>query len=182
MMGAVFFLGLLVGLDNLQVGAALGLARMSTARRWAFAGAFAFWETAMPLLGLALGHAARARVGPWAEELGIAVLGICGMLILVMALRGGDEAGEEGFAGSRLALAGLPLTLSFDNLAAGVGLGSLGFPVIASALILGLVSGSLCALGLFAGAYLRRWVPARPELLSGAFLLILAAFRLLEMR
>ncbi len=183
-MTAVFLLGLLVGLDNLQVGAALGLVRMSTARRWAFAGAFAFWETAMPLIGLALGHAARARVGPWAEELGIAVLGICGVLIIVMALRGGPEGdeAEESFAGSRLALAGLPLSLSFDNLAAGVGLGSLGFPVIASALILGLVSGSLCALGLFAGAYFRRWVPARPELLSGAFLLVLAAFRLLEMR
>lgn len=181
-MTAIFLLGLLVGLDNLQVGAALGLVRMSTARRWAFAGAFAFWETAMPLAGLGLGSAVRVRVGPWAEAVGIAVLGLCGLLILLMALRGAGDETEEGFAGSRLTLAGLPLSLSFDNLAAGLGLGSLGFPVVASALVLGLVSGSLCAFGLFAGARLRRWVPARPELLSGSFLVILAVVRLLEMR
>jgi putative Mn2+ efflux pump MntP len=175
---AVFLLGLLVGLDNLQVGAALGLVRMSAARRWAFAGAFAFCETAMPLAGLALGQAARARAGAWADAIGIAVLALCGILIVVFSLR--DE--EESFAESRLALAGLPLSLSFDNLAAGVGLGSLGFPVIASALVLGLASGSLCALGLFAGARLRRWVPARAELWSGVYLLVLAAVRLLEAR
>ena len=178
-MTAVFLLGLLVGLDNLQVGAALGLVRMSAARRWAFAGAFALCETAMPLVGLALGQAARARAGAWADAIGIAVLALCGILIVVFALRGGEE---ERLAESRLALAGLPLSLSFDNLAAGVGLGSLGFPVIASALIIGLVSGSLCALGLFAGAGLRRWVPARAELWSGLYLLVLAAVRLLEAR
>ena len=179
-MTAVFVLGLLVGLDNLQVGAALGLVRMSAARRWAFAGAFAFCETAMPLAGLALGQAARARAGEWADAIGIAVLALCGLLIVVLALRGGGDA--EELAGSRLSLAGLPLSLSFDNLAAGVGLGSLGFPVIASALIIGLVSGSLCALGLFAGERLRRWVPKRAELWSGVYLLALAVIRLLEIR
>ena len=181
-MTPIFLLGLLVGLDNLQVGAALGLLRMSGARRWTFAAAFAFWETAMPLVGLALGQAARARAGAWGELFGIAVLGICGLLLIVMALRGAKEAVDERFAGSRIALAGIPLSLSFDNLAAGVGLGSLGFPVIASALILGSVSGSLCALGLFGGAYLRRWAPARPELISGALLMILAVMRGLELR
>jgi putative Mn2+ efflux pump MntP len=177
-MTAVFLLGLLVGLDNLQVGAGLGLVRMSPARRWAFAGVFALCETVMPLVGLTLGQVARARAGAWADGLGIAVLALCGILIVVFSLR--NE--EESLAESRFALAGLPLSLSLDNLAAGVGLGSLGFPVIASALILGLVSGSLCALGLFAGAYLRRWVPKRAELWSGVYLLALAAIRLMELR
>jgi manganese efflux pump family protein len=179
-MTAVLLLGLLVGLDNLQVGAGLGLVRMSAARRWAFAAAFAFCETVMPLVGLALGQALRARAGAWADGIGIAVLALCGLLIVVLALRG--EESEESLAGSRLALAGLPLSLSLDNLAAGVGLGSLGWPVLASALILGLVSGSLCALGLFAGAWLRKWVPKRAELWSGVYLLALAAVRLLEAR
>jgi manganese efflux pump family protein len=177
---AVFLLGLLVGLDNLQVGAGLGLVRMTSARRWAFAGVFAFCETFMPLVGLALGQVARSRAGVWADAIGIGVLALCGLLIIVLSLRGSEDA--EELVGSRLALAGLPLSLSFDNLAAGVGLGSLGFPVVASALILGLVSGSLCALGLFAGARLRRWVPKRAELWSGVYLLALAAVRLLETR
>jgi putative Mn2+ efflux pump MntP len=180
-MMTVFLLGLLVGLDNLQVGAALGLVRMSAGRRWAFAGAFALCETAMPLAGLALGRSVVTLAGAWAEGIGIAVLALCGLLIIALALRGEEAAEEtERRIGSSLALAGLPLSLSFDNLAAGVGLGSLGFPVIASALVIGGVSGSLCALGLFAGAWLRRWVPRRAELWSGVYLLILAAGRLVE--
>jgi putative Mn2+ efflux pump MntP len=177
-MAAVLLLGLLVGLDNLQVGAGLGLVRMSLARRWAFAGAFAFWETAMPLAGLALGRSVADLAGAWAEAIGIAVLALCGLLIVGFSLRG--EEAEESLIASRLTLAGLPLSLSFDNLAAGVGLGSLGFPVVASALIIGVASGSLCALGLFAGARLRSFIPRRAELWSGIYLLILAAGRLLE--
>ncbi|HYO16171.1 MAG TPA: manganese efflux pump [Thermoanaerobaculia bacterium] len=180
-MTAVFLLGLLVGLDNLQVGAALGMVRMSAARRWAFAGAFALCETAMPLAGLALGHAvadlSSSWAGPWAEGIGVAVLALCGLSIIVLSLRGNDA---ETIAGGRLTLAGLPLSLSLDNLAAGVGLGSLGFPVIASALVIGVVSGSLCAVGLFAGTQLRRWIPERAELWSGVYLLALAVVRLLE--
>jgi manganese efflux pump family protein len=172
-MAAVLLLGVLVGLDNLQVGAGLGLVRMSTARRWAFAGAFAFCETVMPLVGLALGRNVARFAGSWAEGIGIAVLALCGLLIVILSLRG-----EEEETASSLALAGLPLSLSMDNLAAGVGLGSLGFPVVASALIIGIVSGSLCALGLFSGAWLRRWVPRRAELWSGFYLMALAALRL----
>lgn len=172
-MAAVLLLGFLVGLDNLQVGAGLGLVRMSMARRWAFAGAFALCETVMPLVGLALGRNVARFAGSWAEEVGIAVLALCGLLIVILALR--EEADE---AASSLALAGLPLSLSLDNMAAGVGLGSLGFPVVASALIIGIVSGSLCALGLFSGAWLRRWVPRRAELWSGVYLMALAALRL----
>jgi len=175
-MMTVVLLGLLVGLDNLQVGAGLGLLRMSAARRWAFAAAFAVCETLMPLAGLALGRTVAAVAGVWAEAIGIAVLALCGLLIITLALRG-EETPEA--AGSNLALAGLPLSLSLDNLAAGVGLGSLGFPVLASALIIGGVSGTLCAAGLFAGGWLRRWVPRRAELWSGVYLLILAVGRLL---
>jgi putative Mn2+ efflux pump MntP len=88
-----------------------------------------------------------------------------------------EEAMPE--AGS-LALVVLPLSLSLDNLAAGVGLGALGFPAVASALLIGLVSGSMCALGLFAGERLGRWVPRPAELWSGVYLLALAAFRLVR--
>lgn len=172
-MAAVLLLGLLVGLDNLQVGAGLGLVRMSTARRWALAGAFALCETGMPLVGLALGRKMASFAGPWAEGIGIAVLALCGLLIVILSLRG-EEAPEAG----SLALAGLPLSLSLDNLAAGLGLGSLGYPVIASALTIGLISGSLCALGLFSGAWLRRWMPRRAELWCGLYLMVLAVVRL----
>ena len=176
-MTAVFLLGILVGLDNLEVGAGIGLVPMRTARRVGIALSCFVCETGMPLLGLAFGHRLRALAGAWAEGIGIAVLALCGLVILVVALR---EEGSEKLAEGSFALIGLPIALSFDNLAAGVGLGSLGHPVVASALVLGGVSGSLCALGLFAGGWLRRWIPRRAELLAGLYLLGLAAFRLVR--
>ena len=176
-MGAVFLLGILVGLDNLEAGAGIGLIPMRAARRWGIALACFLCETGMPLLGLTLGSRLREEAGAWAEGIGIGVLALCGIVILAVALR---EKGAETLAEGSFALFGLPLALSFDNLAAGVGLGSLGHPVVASALVLGGVSGSLCALGLFAGGWLRRWVPKRAELLAGIYLLGLAAFRLLK--
>jgi putative Mn2+ efflux pump MntP len=176
-MGAVFLLGLLVGLDNLEVGAGLGLVPMRAGRRWAIAAACFLCETGMPLLGLALGRRLRDLSGAWAEGLGIAVLALCGVTILTLALR---EGSAERLAEGSFALVGLPLSLSLDNLAAGLGLGSLGHPVVASALVLGGVSGSLCALGLFAGGWLRRFVPQKAELLAGLYLLGLAVFRLVR--
>jgi putative Mn2+ efflux pump MntP len=182
-MTEVFLLGLLVGLDNLQVGAALGLLPLSVGRRWAFAGMFVLCETIMPLVGLAIGHTARMRAAAWADALGIAVLGMAGVLTVVLALR---VTRERAPAGSWLerdgAVAGLPLSLSLDNLAVGVGLGSLGFSVILSAVVIGLISGALGALGLFSGTQLRRWFPEKSELWGGMYLMALAAVRLLEKR
>ncbi|HEX8209692.1 MAG TPA: manganese efflux pump [Longimicrobium sp.] len=168
---AVF--GVLSGLDNLQVSAALGLARVRPRRRLALAGAFAACEALMPLLGLACGGALRRAV-PGLEAVGPVALLLCGAAILLRALRDGDAARVvEG----RWML-GLPLTLSLDNLFAGVGLGSAGYPVLASALVVGAISASMCVAGIFAGGWLRRFVPSRPEVWSGAFLVALALISL----
>ena len=123
----------------------------------------------MPLVGLAVGGALRRTV-PALETAGPLVLLFCGAAILVHALREGDA--REVVEGRWMM--GLPITLSLDNLFAGVGLGSAGYPVVASAVIVGLISGVMCVAGLFAGAWLRRWVPGRAEVWSGAFLVALA--------
>src|SRR4029077_15042755 len=162
-MAALLLLGFLLGLDDLQVGAGIGMTRISSARRRAFAGSCALWETVMPLLGLALGRKLALVAGSWGEGIGIGMLALSGLLIILLSLRERDREEDLSKTGS-LALAGLPLWLSLDNLAAGVGLGSLGFPVVVSALVIGLVSGSLCAVGLFSGGWLRRWMPRRAEL------------------
>lgn len=175
-MKTVLLLGLLVGLDNLQVGAALGLVPSRARRRWLLALAFGVCETGMPLAGLALGGWVQRLAGAWADGIGAAVLALCGAVIVVSALRGGEDAAAMD---GRLAWIGLPISLSLDNLFAGVGLGSLGYPVIVSALVIGLVSSCLCLLGLLGGAWIARWVPERAEILGGVYLIGLAVFRLL---
>jgi manganese efflux pump family protein len=176
-LATILVIGLLAGLDNLQVGAALGLVRMPASRRLAFALAFLLCETGMPLLGLTGGRWVHQVSGPWAEGIGSLLLAVCGGWIVAMTLRGGEDDASK-LASGGLTLVGLPLTLSFDNLFAGLGLGTLGFPVVLTALGIGILSGGLGAVGLYAGARLRRWVPERAELLSGTYLLALAGFRL----
>ena len=133
----------------------------------------------MPLLGLALGHLLRHSTAPWLDAVAPLVLLICGAVIVIVALRGGD-AGEV--TNSRWLLFGLPLSLSFDNLFAGIALGTLGFPVVASALTVGAISAGMCLLGLYLGKGLRHTVrclvPERVEMLSGVLLLTLAVVHL----
>lgn len=165
-------IGVLTGLDNLHVSAAVGVARPRRGRLAALAAAFAACEALMPLVGLALGSALRRTV-PALETAGPLVLLLCGAAILVGALREDDDAAERAQAGGWMIL-GLPLSLSLDNLLAGVGLGSAGYPVLLSAAVVGAVSGAMCLAGLFAGAALRRWLPVRAEAWSGAFLMAMA--------
>lgn len=161
--------GVLAGLDNLHVSAALGVSRPRRGRLLLLGGAFAACEALMPLVGLTAGGALR-RTLPALQTAGPLVLLLCGAAILVHALREGDA--REVVEGRWIM--GLPITLSLDNLFAGVGLGSAGYPVVTSALIVGVISGAMCIAGLFAGAWLRRWVPGRAEVWSGAFLVVLA--------
>jgi putative Mn2+ efflux pump MntP len=177
-LGTVLFLGLLAGLDNLQVGAGLGLVRMGRERRLALAGSFLLCETAMPLAGFGLGNLVQRIAGPLAEGIGTLVLALCGGLITFAALREQKEKEEEKrLASGWLLLIVLPLSLSFDNLFVGLGLGSLGYPVVVSSLLIGGISGGLGCAGLLTGARVRRWIPEWAELLSGAYLIALAAFR-----
>ena len=76
---------------------------------------------------------------------------------------------------SRHMLFGLPLSLSLDNLLAGVGLGSIHYPVLFSALVIGLVSAAMSCTGLYLGNWLRRFVPKRSDVIVGAYLCLLAA-------
>jgi putative Mn2+ efflux pump MntP len=163
--------GVLAGLDNLHVSAALGVSRPRRGRLVALAAAFAACEALMPLVGLALGGALRRAV-PVLETAGPLVLLLCGAAILVQALRDDDEA--ERVVNGKWMILGLPLSLSLDNLLAGVGLGSAGYPVLLSAVVVGGVSGAMCLAGLFAGAAVRRWLPARAEAWSGALLMGMA--------
>jgi manganese efflux pump family protein len=169
MMLEVAAFGVLAGLDNLHVSAALGVSRPRRGRLLALAAAFAACEALMPLVGLALGGALRRAFQPL-EGAGPLVLLVCGAAILLHAVREGEA--REVVEG-RWVL-GLPLALSLDNLFAGVGLGSAGYPVLASALVVGALSGGMCVAGLLAGAWLRRRVPGRAEVWSGAFLVVVA--------
>ena len=170
---AVIILGFAVGLDNLRVGLSIGALNLPRSRQTHLALAFGFFEALMPLLGLVIGHSMLAVIGQWAAYLGSIALGGCGVYIICLAFI--EEKPEEIFA-SRWMLWGLPLSLSFDNLLAGVGLGLLGFQVLLSALLIGVMSSFMSCLGLRLGNMFVRYLSLRAELISGVTMVILALF------
>ncbi len=173
-MTAVLIYGILVGLDNLQVCAGIGLLPGGRRRRRQLALLIGLFEAVMPLLGLLAGQGLRARVGVLGELLGPALLAVCGLLVLWSSFKDTDDLQEEKHLGNRRVLLGLPLVLSLDNLLAGAGLGALGYPVGLSAVLIGGISASMCLLGFAGGAALRTMIPRNAERLCGFYLLVLA--------
>jgi putative Mn2+ efflux pump MntP len=175
MIAAILLFGILAGLDNLQVCSSLGLLPMSRARMRLLAAGFMLCEIAAPLAGILAGRAALALIEPYARIAGPLITILCGAAVLVGAFLGERETASAD--GNRL-LFGLPFSLSLDNLVAGAGIASLPCPVWAAALSIGLVSGGMSCAGLYGAAWLRRWfcriLPARIEVLMGAYLCVLA--------
>ena len=172
----IAILGFLVGIDNLQVVSGLGLFGIDNKRKWILVFSFAFFEMCMPLIGLLIGQQLQGYTGAVAEFIGPLILFILGSVIIIMELM---DKEISPIINNPWMLLGLPLFMSFDNLFAGIGLGALGYPIVLSALIIGIFSGGLSFLGLFLGDKIRKYIPGKAEILSGSYMIGLAIFLLL---
>lgn len=163
--------GVLAGLDNLQVCSSLGLLPLARRRVHLLAACFGASEILGAVAGLLLGHALSATFSGLVNRAAPLLVLACGAAILFMAWRRGrvEEVVEQPAF-----LFGLPLTLSLDNLVAGTGIGLSQAPLLSSAVAIGCISGAMSCLGLYAGAWLRRFLPARVELLVGGYLCFLS--------
>jgi putative Mn2+ efflux pump MntP len=176
MLVTVLLFGVLAGLDNLQACSAIGLLPMRAARKRLLAAAFTACETIAPLAGLALGHFLLRCAGGAAAKVGPFMMLACGIAVIVCAARDEDVS---RLVDSRKMVVGLPIALSLDNLLAGAGISSLHYPVVVSALTIGLVSAAMSSMGLYLGAWIRRFLPSRMEFAVGAYLCFLAGRALL---
>jgi manganese efflux pump family protein len=179
MIATILIFGFLAGLDNLKVCSSVGLLPISRSRMRILAAGFILCETAAPLAGLLAGHAVLKLIEPFARIAGPLMTVICGAAVFAVGLRGE----RDSLTGDSRLLFGLPLSLSLDNLVAGAGISPLPCPVWAAALLIGLISGGMSCAGLYGAARLRdlfrRIVPARADLLTGAYLCVLALRMLL---
>ena len=171
---SLLLLGLLAGLDNVQVAAALSLAGLAPRRRALLAMMFALSETLSPVLGVLLAAQLQTRLGLSLHGIGPYVVVVCGAAIVLQALLGGEEEAAK-LAGSRWTVFGLPLTLSIDNVFIGISAATLGYPPLFAAVAVGATSALLCVAGIAFGDRLRRLIPKRPELVSGGVLIAVAA-------
>ncbi|HXT36745.1 MAG TPA: manganese efflux pump [Chloroflexota bacterium] len=166
-----------LGLDTFAVATAIGVAPMAAPLRLRFAAACATAEAGMPLIGFAIGGVA-GRLGTVADWLSVAILLGAGLWILRESLEDEDEMAEalERAQQGGAALLLVALSVSLDELAVGVALGTLRLPVIPVVIALAVQALVVSLLGLRLGAALGARIGARATMVAGAVLCLLAVW------
>ena len=167
---SLLILAFVLSLDNFRLAIALGPFQLSWRRALRMAVVFGLWDGFSPLVGLLIGRYFGQEIGPVADTLGPIVLLVYGIYLVVRSLQ--TEA-PEGLD-ERMALFGIPLSLSLDNLLAGTGLGMLGYPPVFTAAVFGMITVLMTFVGLQLGGVAARFIPIRSDLLSGMGLSIVA--------
>jgi manganese efflux pump family protein len=167
----VLALGLFLSLDNFRSTIAIGTIPFRFRRAVQIAVVFGAWDGVAPLVGSALGHYLGKMMGPIADYVGPALLGIYGLYLLFGALRkpAPDEIDQPW-----VTLFGMPLSLSVDNLLAGTGLGLLGFSPFICAVVFGAMTAVMSLVGLCIGRFAARLIPLRSDLVGGISLVAAA--------
>lgn len=165
----VILFGIAAGLDNLQVSSSLGLLPMERRRMHLLATAFCICELGAALLGLMLGRGLISMIGPMANTLAPALTLMCGLVVLYLAYRSATK-GLPDFVNRQTFLFALPVALSVDNVVAGAGVSFSGMPLLAAAVVVGVISAAMACFGLYFANWIRHFLPRRVEVLAGLYL------------
>lgn len=170
MTGSLLLIGVALSLDNFRTAVVLGVGRFRWRHAVKIAVTFGFWDGVAPLVGILVGDYVGQKIGSTADYVGGGALAAYGLYLVVQACR--TPAPEE--LDHRLALFGLPLPLSIDNVVAGTSLGLLGYSPWLAPPLFGLTTAVMSIVGLQLGRIAGHLVPIRPDLLTGAALVVMA--------
>jgi manganese efflux pump family protein len=170
-----------LGVDSFAVAAALGAAGLTSAReRLRVSLIFIVFEAGMPLVGVAAGSGLARAIGSVADYLaGAAVIG----LGTFMLSAGGDA--EERLAGRvtashGMAILGLGVSISVDELAIGFSLGLVRLPVVPVIVAIAVLALLASQLGLALGARVSGRFREAAERLAAVALILLGAYLIAE--
>ncbi len=169
-----------LGFDTFAVSAALGLRGLPKGERLKASLVMSSFEMAMPIAGLLLGRGLGHAIGEVADYVAATALLALGVWMLVAE---DEEEGEKvGSLSSRngLALLGLGISISLDELAMGFTIGLLHLPVVLSVLLIGVQAFAVAQLGLRLGARLGEAAREWAERLAGVALFGLGIVILVE--
>ena len=170
----LLLLGFALSLDSFRASLGLGALKLSRLRQLQIVIAFGVCDAVAPLIGLLIGKSLLEFIGPWVEHLGPLLLCAYGVYVIYIAQR---CAGSET---DRWMVLGLPLSLSLDNLVAGTTLGMIGFPIVLSVVIIGLMSSLFALAGLRLGKRAVDLLSIRAELIGGVVLIVIALSLVVE--
>jgi putative Mn2+ efflux pump MntP len=170
-MVTLLLLGFALSLDSFRVSVGLGTLKLSRLRQLQIVIAFGVCDALAPLIGLLIGKSLLQMVGPWVEHLGPLLLCGYGVYVIYIAQR---YAGKESAETDRWMVLGLPLSLSLDNLIAGTTLGMIGFPLVLSVTVIGVMSALFSLAGLRLGHTTANLLRIRADLIGGVVLIFIA--------
>ena len=176
-MVTLLLLGFALSLDSFRVSVGLGTLKLSRLRQLQIVIAFGVCDALAPLIGLLIGKSLLEFIGPWVEHLGPFLLCAYGVYVIYIAQRcAGREDGET----DRWMVLGIPLSLSLDNLIAGTTLGMIGFPILLSITIIGVMSSLFALAGLRLGNTAVNLLRIRADLIGGVVLIFIALTFVIE--
>ena len=167
----LLLLGFALSLDSFRVSLGLGTLKLSRLRQLQIVIAFGVCDAIAPLIGLLIGKSLLQVIGPWVEHIGPLLLCAYGVYVIYIAKR---CAGTETAETDRWMVLGLPLSLSLDNLIAGTTLGMIGFPILLSVTIIGVMSSLLSLAGLRLGHTTVNLFRIKADLIGGVVLVVIA--------
>ena len=169
-----------LGLDTFAVSAALGLQGLPKRDRLRVSLLLTAFEMSMPVVGLFMGRGLGDAIGSVAEYIAAALLIGLGIYML----NEDEEAEGEKAAGlasrSGLALVGLGLSISLDELAMGFTIGLLHLSLVLAVLLIGVQAFAVAQLGLRLGARLGEGASEWAERLAGVALIGLGILILVQ--
>jgi putative Mn2+ efflux pump MntP len=165
-----------VGLDNFAAAIGIGIAGVDARIRVRVAVIFGFFEAAMPLVGLLVGHGSAHSLGQATRYVGGGLLAAAGLWSLLQARRtniadhANDDVRNAPHDIGPLLVTGL--ALSIDNLVIGFGLGVTNTPLLASLLVFAVVSVGLTLAGLELGRTIGARMQGQADWVAGVVLIV----------
>jgi putative Mn2+ efflux pump MntP len=170
-----------LGLDSFAVAAAIGAAQATTAsQRLRISLVLMIFEGGMPLIGLGLGSVLAHGIGVVAGYLAAIVVSGIGAWMLLSDDQDEEAKASRITASRGLALMGLGVGISMDELAIGFSIGLTRLPVIAVIAAIALQAFIAAQLGLTTGAKIAERWRERTERLAGITLILLGAYLIVE--
>jgi manganese efflux pump family protein len=160
-----------LSLESFAVAAALGAARPTAAQRWRLTTLFVAFEGGMPIVGLLVGAPVAHAIGHYTNYLAAVALAGVGIWLLLED----DESSvrQRVLASSGLALIGIGLSISLDELAIGFTLGLARLPVVPALVGIAVQAFVAVQLGLSLGSRVSERWRERVERLAGIVLIVL---------
>ena len=170
MIGKLLILGFTLSLDNFRTAIAFGGLPLTWRRAVQVALVFGFWDGVAPLVGILIGHYWSESIGATAEYVGAIAVGAYGLYLVVQAWR--TPAPEE--IDRPLAVFGLLVPLSADNVVAGASLGLLGVSPWIAPPLFGAITAVMALIGLQLGRAAAKVIRIRSDLVTGVALVVMA--------